>query len=394
MSTPVTRVHQPTRAQAFAWELGAFLRHLDYLLLAATGGLLAYGLWVLESVTQNDVAGDPGYYVFRQTIYVAAGVLLLAAVSAVDPNVYRRVRWPLYGAVIVLLLAVFVLAEEVRGSRRWIQIGFFNFQPSELGKIVLIVVLAGFVAERRHRLAEWGTTLGVIGLAAPLMALVFKEPDFGTTLIYAAIVLGALFFGGTPWRHLAVLAIIAGLVAGALLWFLPSAGIEVLEPYQRERLTGFVDPDIDPSGSTYNVNQSITAVGSGGFDGRGADNATQTKFNYLPEHSTDFIFSSLAEQRGFMGAAILLLLYGIVIWRGTKIVAVAKDLYSAILAGTVVFALLIQLFINVGMTIGIAPVTGIPLPLVSYGGSSLLTTLILIGLLEAVHVRGRLAGTR
>ena len=394
MATPVTRVHQPTRAQAFAWELGAFLRHLDYLLLAATGGLLAYGLWVLESVTQNDVAGDPGYYAFRQTLYVVVGVVLLAAAAAVDPNVYRRVRWPLYGAVIVLLVAVFVLAEEVRGSRRWIQIGFFNFQPSELGKIVLIVVLAGFVAERRHRLAEWGTTLGVIGLAAPFMALVFKEPDFGTTLIYAAIVLGALFFGGTPWRHLAVLAIIAGLVAGALLWFLPSAGIEVLEPYQRERLTGFVDPDVDPSGSTYNVNQSITAVGSGGFDGRGADNATQTKFNYLPEHSTDFIFSSLAEQRGFVGAAILLLLYGIVIWRGTKIVAVAKDLYSAILAGTVVFALLIQLFINVGMTIGIAPVTGIPLPLVSYGGSSLLTTLILIGLLEAVHVRGRLAGAR
>jgi rod shape determining protein RodA len=394
MATPVTRVHQPTRAQAFAWELGAFLRHLDYLLLAATGGLLAYGLWVLESVTQNDVAGDPGYYTFRQTIYVVVGVVLLAAAAAVDPSVYRRVRWPLYGAAIILLFAVFVLAEEVRGSRRWIQIGFFNFQPSELGKIVLIVVLAGFVAERRHRLAEWGTTLGVIGLAAPFMALVFKEPDFGTTLIYVAIVMGALFFGGTPWRHLAVLAIIAGLVAGALLWFLPSAGVEVLEPYQRERLTGFVDPDIDPSGSTYNVNQSITAVGSGGFDGRGADNATQTKFNYLPEHSTDFIFSSLAEQRGFVGAAILLLLYGIVIWRGTKIVAVAKDLYSAILAGTVVFALLIQLFINVGMTIGIAPVTGIPLPLVSYGGSSLLTTLILIGLLEAVHVRGRLAGAR
>ena len=156
-----------------------------------------------------------------------------------------------------------------------------------------------------------------------------------------------------------MLAVAAGLVAGALLWFLPSAGLDVLEPYQRERLVGFVDPDIDPSGSTYNVNQSITAVGSGGFDGRGEANATQTKFNYLPEHSTDFIFSSLAEQRGFIGASILLLLYAVIIWRGTKIVAVAKDLYSAILAGTIVFALLIQLFINVGMTIGIAPVTGI-----------------------------------
>jgi rod shape determining protein RodA len=394
MATPVTRVQQPTRAQAVAWELGAFLRHLDYLLLAATGALVAYGLWVLESVTRNDVAGDPDYYVFRQTIYVVAGGILLAVAAAVDPGVYRRVRWPLYGLALVMLVSVFVLAQEVRGSKRWIEIGFFNFQPSELGKLVLIVVLASWVADRRHRLAEWGTTLGVIGIALPLMVLVFKEPDFGTTLIYGAIVLGALFFGGTPWRHLAALAVVAGLVAGALLWFLPSAGIEVLEPYQRERLIGFVDPDIDPSGSTYNVNQSITAVGSGGLDGRGEDNATQTKFNYLPEHSTDFIFSSLAEQRGFLGASILLVLYAVIIWRATKIVSVAKDLYSAILAGTIVFALLLQLFVNVGMTIGIAPVTGIPLPLISYGGSSLLTTLILVGLLEAVHVRGRLAGTR
>ena len=394
MATPVTRVEQPTRFQAVAWELGSFLRHVDYLLLLATGALVAYGLWVLESVTRNDVPGDPEYFVFRQTIYVVIGGVLLAAVAAIDPSSYKRVRWPLYGIALVLLVAVFVLAEEVRGSRRWIQIGFFNFQPSELGKIALVIVLAGFIAERRQRVGEWGTTLGVIGIAAPLMVLVFKEPDFGTTLIYSAIVIGALFFGGTRWRHLAVLGVIAGLVAGAILWFLPSAGIEVLEPYQRERLTGFVDPDIDPSGSTYNVNQSITAVGSGGFDGRGEANATQTRFNYLPEHSTDFVFSSLAEQRGFVGASILLLLYAVIIWRGTKIVAVAKDLYSAVLAGTIVFALLIQLFINVGMTIGIAPVTGIPLPLVSYGGSSLLTTLILVGMLEAVHIRGRLAGAR
>jgi len=394
MAAPVTRVQQPTRTQAAAWELGAFLRHVDYLLLLATGGMLAYGLWVLESVTRNDVAGDPDYYVVRQTLYIVVGALLLALAAAVNPDVYRRVRWPLYAVGLVLLVLVFVLAEEVRGSKRWIAIGFFNFQPSELGKIVLVIALAGFVAERRNRTAEWGTSLGVLGISLPLLVLVFKEPDFGTTLIYGAIVIGALFFGGAPWRHLAVLAAVAGLVAGALLWFLPSAGLEVLEPYQRERLVGFVDPDIDPSGSTYNVNQSITAVGSGGFDGRGEANATQTKFNYLPEHSTDFIFSSLAEQRGFMGASILLLLYAIIIWRGTKIIAVAKDLYSAILAGTIVFALLIQLFINVGMTIGIAPVTGIPLPLVSYGGSSLLTTLVLIGMLEAVHIRGRLAGAR
>jgi rod shape determining protein RodA len=394
MATPVTRVAQPSRSQVAAWELGAFLRHVDYLLLLATGALVAYGLWVLQSVTSTDVAGDPDYYVFRQSIYVAAGAVLLVLVAAVDPAVYRRFRVPLYGLVLVLLLAVFALAEEVRGSKRWIEIGFFNFQPSELGKIVLVIVLAGFVAERRHRTGEWRTTLGVVGIALPLWVLVFKEPDFGTSLVYAAIVAGALFFAGTPWRHLAALALTAALIAGALLWFLPSAGVEVLEPYQRERLTGFVDPDVDPSGSTYNVNQSITAVGSGGLDGRGVANATQTKFNYLPEHSTDFIFSSLAEQRGFVGASILLLLYALIVWRGIKIVAVARDLFSAVLAGTIVFALLVQLFINVGMTIGIAPVTGIPLPLVSYGGSSLITTLVMVGLLEAIHVRGRLAGAR
>ena len=392
MATPAHRVARPTRAQAAAWELGAFLRHVDYLLLLATAALVAYGLYVLESVTRNDIAGDPDYYVFRQLVYVAVGGFLFVVAAALDPEVYRRVRLPFYAVCLVLLVVVLAVAEEVRGSKRWIEIGFFNFQPSELGKLALVAVLAGFVAERRHRVNEWRTTLGVVALAVPLTLLVFREPDFGTSLVYGACVGGALFFGGAPWRHLAVLGVLAGLVAAALLWFLPSAGVEVLEPYQRERLTCFVDPDVDPSGSTYNVNQSITAVGSGGFDGRGVANATQTKFNYLPEHSTDFIFSSLAEQRGFVGASILLLLYAIVVWRGVRIVAVARDLFPTVVAGTSVFALLIQLFINVGMTIGIAPVTGIPLPLVSYGGSSMITTLVMIGLLEAIQVRGRLAG--
>ena len=390
-----TRVAQPAhRAEAAAWELGAFLRHVDYLLLAATAALIAYGLWVLEAVTRRDVPGDPDYFVSRQGLYVGIGAVLLAAATAINPAVYRRLRVPLYALAAVLLLAVYVLGEEVRGSKRWIEFGFFNFQPSELGKIVLVVFLAGFVADRRFRVGEWRTTAGVVGLAAPLVLLVFKEPDFGTSLIYAAVVAGVLFLGGAPWRHLAALGVLAALIAGALLWFLPSAGVEVLQPYQRDRLTGFVNPDVDPSGSTYNVNQSITAVGSGGLDGRGVANATQTKFNYLPEHNTDFIFSSLAEQRGFLGASVLLLLYALIVWRGLKIIAVAPDLFTATVAGTIVLALVFQLFINVGMTIGIAPVTGIPLPLVSYGGSSLITTLIMVGILESIHVRGRLAGRR
>jgi rod shape determining protein RodA len=388
-----TRVAQPThRAETAASEIAAFLRHVDYLLLLATGALVTYGLWILEAVSRRDVPGDPDYYVSRQILYVAVGAVLFAVVTAVNPDVYRRLRTPVYAIAIVLLLSVYVLGEEVRGSKRWIEFGFFNFQPSELGKIALIVFLAGFVADRRQRLGEWKTTAAVVGLAAPLVLLVFREPDFGTALIYSAAVAGVLFLSGAPWRHLAVLAVLAGLLASALLWFLPSAGIEVLQPYQRDRLIGFVNPDVDPSGSTYNVNQSVTAVGSGGLDGRGVANATQTKFNYLPEHSTDFIFSSLSEQRGFLGASILLLLYALIVWRGLKIIAVAPSLFTATVAGTIVFALLFQLFINVGMTIGIAPVTGIPLPLVSYGGSSMITTLVMIGVLEAIHVRGRLAG--
>ena len=386
-----TRVETAARPRVGP-EVAAFLRHVDYLLLAAVGGVVAYGLWVLAAVTRTDVAGAPDYYLVRQSVYVGVGAIVLVALAAVDPHVFRRHRRPLYAFSLLLLLVVLAVGDEVRGSKRWIEFGSFRFQPSELGKILLIVFIAGFVAERARRLEEWRTTFAAVGLAAPAVLLVFKEPDFGTALIYGAAVTAVLFLGGVPWKQLAALATAIALVALSILWFLPSAGVEVLQPYQVDRLIGFLNPDEDPSGSTYNVNQSITAVGSGGLDGRGVAEATQTELNFLPEHKTDFIFSSLAEQRGFLGAAILLLLYALIAWRGIKIIALAPDLYSATLAGAIIAAFLFQIFINIGMTIGIAPITGIPLPFVSFGGSSMITTLAMIGLLEAVHVRGRLAG--
>jgi rod shape determining protein RodA len=375
-------------------EVGAFLRHVDYLLLAAVGGVVAYGLWVLAAVTRNDIAGEPSYYVVRQEIYVAAGAVVLALLAAVNPEVLRRYGRVLYGVAIVLLLLVFPLAESVRGSKRWITFGSFNFQPSELGKLFLILFLAGFVADRARRTGEWRVTWAVVGLAAVPIVLVFQEPDFGSALVYGCAAAAVLVFAGVPWKQLATLLAGLGGVAVSILWLLPSAGVEVLDKYQKDRLVGFLHPDVDPGGTTYNVNQSITAVGSGGYDGRGIAGATQTNLDFLPEHNTDFIFSSLAEQRGFIGAAILLLLYALIAWRGIKIIAVASTLFTATVAGAIVFAFLVQVFINVGMTIGIAPVTGIPLPFVSYGGSSMITTLAMIGLLEAIHVRGKLAGQR
>jgi rod shape determining protein RodA len=389
----IAREHRGSRVHVGS-EVGAYLRHLDYLLVAAVAGVIAYGIWVLTAVTRNDVPGDSSYFVSRQEIYIAVGAVLAAAVTAISPEIYRRYAKGLYLLTVTLLLVVLVVGDDVRGSKRWIELGSFRFQPSEIGKVLLILFLAAFVANRVRSESPWKTVWGAVGLAALPMLLVFEEPDFGSTLIYGSALLAVLFFGGVPWKHLASLAVVTALVALSVLWFLPSAGVEVLDSYQKDRLIGFVHPDVDPSGTTYNVNQSITAVGSGGLDGRGVAGASQTNMNYLPEHNTDFIFSSLAEQRGFLGAAILLLLYALIAWRGIKIVAIAPSLYTSAVSGAIVFSFLFQIFVNVGMTIGIAPVTGIPLPFVSFGGSSMITTMLMIGLLESIHVRGRLAGRR
>jgi rod shape determining protein RodA len=369
-------------------ELGDYLRRLDYLLLASVAGLVAYGLWVLRSVTRDDVEGDPSYFLVRQGIFVGVGVAAMVALSALDPEILRRRRNALYGVTLSLLVIVFVLGPTIRGSRRWLDFGAFQLQPSELAKLLLIVFLAGFLAARARRLNLW-TVLSAVGLAAVPIVLVFLEPDFGSALVLAAGAAGALVFAGTRWPYLTGLALVALGVGVAVLWLLPAAGVQVLKPYQMDRLVGFIHPDSDPSGTTYNVNQSITAVGAGGLDGRGVEGATQTNLDYLPEHATDFIFASLAEQRGFLGVSILLLLYALVIWRGIKIVALASSLFAATCAGAIVSMLLFQIFLNVGMTIGIAPVTGITLPFVSYGGSSMIVSLALVGVLQAIHVRGR-----
>jgi rod shape determining protein RodA len=386
-----TRVLQNHVRPHVSAELTAVLRHVDYVLLAAVAGLVGYGLWVLKSVTRDDVPGDPGYFVTRQGINVAIGLIAFAAVVAVEPDFWRRSRRPLYGLLIFLLLVVFV-ADAVRGSQRWIEIGFFRFQPSELGKILIALSLGGFIADHHRDITRLRTVLKAVAFVAIPGFLVFIEPDFGTALMYFAILGVGLFVAGATWSHMAALLGTSSVVAATLLWVLPGAGLDILKPYQVQRLTGFLDPDLDPSGTTYNITQSITAVGSGGLDGRGIAGATQTNLDYLPEHATDFIFSSLAEQRGFFGASILLLLYALIVWRGLKVVAIAPGVFGAVVAAGLVFSLVVQVFVNIGMTIGIAPITGIPLPFVSYGGSSMIVSLMMIAVLEAIYIRGRMAG--
>lgn len=375
-------------------EAGSFLRRLDWILLLAVAGIVVYGLYAIHGITAHDVRGNPGYYVLRQGVFAAAGVAGFLAAVLVDPDVFRRAQRWLYVGTLALMAFVFLAGTVARGSKRWIDLGFYRFQPSEFGKLVLLLFLAGFLANRSKRIGEARLVLAAIGLAAAPIALVFLQPDLGTALVYGAALAAALFLGGARWRHLAAIAAVAVLAALVILWLAPAAGLQVLKPYQQARLTGFTHPDKDPRGTTYNVNQSITAVGAGGLRGRGVSGATQTRLNYLPEHATDFVFASLAEQRGFVGASIVLLLYLLVVWRGLKVVAIARDQFSAIVAGGIVVTLLLQVLVNAGMTLGIAPITGIPLPFVSVGGSSMISNLIAIGVLESIHVRGRAAGRR
>jgi rod shape determining protein RodA len=373
-------------------DVGAVLGRLDWLLLLAAATLVGYGLWAIDGITRFDVLGSPDYFVRRQAIAAALGVVVMFVAILIPPSVYQRHWRFLYGGTIAVMVFVFVFAEAVRGSKRWIDLGPFQFQPSEFGKLFFVLAIAGFLVERGRRVSELGTVATAIGLGLVPIGLVFLQPDLGTALVYGAALAAVLFLSGVRWLYLALLGVGAIALLTGVLWLLPAAGVEVLKPYQTARLTGFTNPDSDPGGLTYNVTQSRTAVGAGGISGRGVEGASQTRLDYLPEHATDFVFASLAEQRGFIGTSILLLLYLLVVWRGLRIVTVAGDLYGAIVAGGIVIAFLFQVFINVGMTMGIAPVTGIPLPFVTVGGSSMVANLLAIGILQAIHARGRAEG--
>jgi rod shape determining protein RodA len=351
-------------------------RRLDWVLLAAAGGALAFGIWSIGGITRHDPGGSAAP---RQALYAAVGAVVLVAAFLIAPSVYRRFWKVIYGSLCGVMGIVLLAGAATRGSKRWIDIGFFTFQPSEFGKVLLALALGGFLAGHAREVTRLSVPLKTILLAAGPIGLVFLQPDAGTALVYTAVLLAVLFVAGTRWLHLALIAGLAVLIVLSVLWWLPSAGVQVLKPYQTARLT---------QTNSYNLTESKIAVGSGGIRGRGVQGATQTALDYLPAHATDFAFASVAEQRGFVGASVLLLLYLLVVWRGLKIVTTASDLYGAIVAAGIVFAFLFQVFVNVGMTMGIAPITGIPLPFVSVGGSAMISNLAGIGVLLGIHARG------
>ena len=365
---------------------------LDPLLVIAALALVACSCVAIKGATADDVPGDPLFYVERQIAYGVVGVLLMYAISRLDYSRLRELKYVIYGLLIGSIVLVFGLATATRGSKRWIETPFMNFQPSELGKVLLVVALSGFIVDRLRGTGSRQTTARVMLLGLIPTMLVMAQPDLGTSLVYVIGTLALLFVGCAPWRHFAALGVLGAVAIALALVALPAAGVEVLQPYQVDRLTSFLHPS-DVSGEEgYQQQQSKIAIGSGEKTGRGVENATQTGLNFLPEHHTDFIFSVVGETYGFAGVALVLSLYALLIWRGLHILTIAKNLYGALIAGGITMMLLFQVFVNVGMTVGIMPITGVPAPLLSFGGSSMLVTFMAVGLLQSIHAQAREIG--
>ena len=377
-----------TPVKDFRDDVRVRMLRIDPLMLLATIGLIAASVYTVGTATQDDVPGDPNYFAYRQLAYAGVGFVLMLLITRFDYSRLREWKLGIYMFTIASILLVYALGFSARGSRRAIEFPFFNFQASELGKLLLILALSAFAVDRVRRLKDRETTSRLVLLAVIPAMLVIAQPDLGSGLVYLAVLLAILFVAGTPWTHFAALG---GLTAAAIVIVLvaaPAVGVEVLKPYQQDRLTAFLHPGENTSREAYQVNQSLTAIGSGGKTGRG-DEATQTRLDFLPEHHTDFVFSVVGEEFGFVGAALVLSLFALLIWRALRTLTMAKNFYGVLVAAGITAMLMFQVFVNVGMTIGIMPITGIPLPLMSYGGSSVITTLMAIGLLQSIHAQAR-----
>ncbi len=366
------------------------LRRLDWLLALAVAGLVALGSLLVWSATRQrmlDADLEPTAFLKRHLVNAAIGLALASVAALVDYRSLRAYAPVVYVASCLGLVAVLSpLGKTINGAHSWIVLGGgFQVQPSELAKVALVVGMAMLLAEQRD--AEDGPrssdVLLVLALAAVPMGLVMLQPDLGTVLVLVFVVLGVLAVAGASagW--------VVGLVAAGVLVCVAAVQVGVLDDYQVDRFAAFANPALDPQGVGYNTNQARIAIGSGGLEGKGLFQGTQTNGRFIPEQQTDFIFTVAGEELGLWGGSLLLGLLGVVLWRGLRIAARAKDAFGRLVAAGVVCWFAFQSFVNVGMTLGIMPVTGLPLPFVSYGGSAMFANLVAVGLLQNVHLRTR-----
>ncbi|MGH2694213.1 MAG: rod shape-determining protein RodA [Actinomycetota bacterium] len=361
------------------------IRHLDPTLLLTTLLLAAFGAVMVFSTTLHDLralGADDSLFLKRQVAYAVVGVVALGIVAFFDYRHLRGLSPLIYGFTLIMLLLVLTPLGEVRqGASRWINLGAFQAQPSELAKIAVVVALAAFLAERKGEVGAGHVAVCCAIVAVPSF-LIYLEPDLGTMVVLLSGLGALLLAGGAKVRHFLIIGVLGALAVFVVI----QAGM--LKDYQKQRLTAFLDPTPDPRSYGYNLTQSKIAIASGGMRGKGIEGEnTQTSLGFVPEQHTDFIFTAVGEQLGFIGAATLLSLFAFLIWRALRIAAMARDLFGTLIAATIAALWAVQLFVNVGMTMGIMPITGIPLPFISYGGSSLITNFIAVGLLMNVHMR-------
>uniref|UniRef100_A0A7C1J081 Peptidoglycan glycosyltransferase RodA n=1 Tax=Ammonifex degensii TaxID=42838 RepID=A0A7C1J081_9THEO len=367
-----------------------FLRTLDYTLLAVAGLIILYGLIAISSATHvtNPTGADAFSFVKRQVIWIAIGFTIAAFLICWRYEELPRYATVLYVVNLLLLAAVLFVGHTALGAQRWIKIGPFLLQPSEFAKFVIIITLANFLARREERLGRLRDLLPVFSFVGLPLLLVLKQPDLGTSLVFIAVTFSMLYMAGVRASLLLALGGTGLLAVCGWIWAHLHYGVWIpLKEYQLTRLTIFLDPWQDWQGAGYHMIQSQIALGSGGIWGRGLFNGTQNQLNFLPEQHTDFIFSVVGEELGFVGTAVLLLLYFLLLFRAVKIVTMAKDAFGRLVATGIVTMFVFHILVNIGMTMGIMPVTGIPLPLFSYGGSAMLTNIAAIGLLENIYAR-------
>ncbi|MES9900637.1 MAG: rod shape-determining protein RodA [Sedimenticola sp.] len=368
------RESNPTRAEGLLADL-----HLDLPLLTALILLCGFGLLILYSASDQDMG-----QIQRQMVRLGLAFFAMVALAQIHPTQLRRWSPGLYGISLILLIAVLVAGDKGKGAQRWLDIGF-RFQPSELVKVAVPMMIAWFLAEKSLP-PRWSRLLVAATLILVPVLLIARQPDLGTSLLVAGAGIFVLFLAGLSWRFISALVVVSIPLAAALWkWG--------MHEYQRDRVLTFLNPESDPLNTGYHIIQSKIAIGSGGLYGKGWLNGTQSHLEFLPERTTDFIFAVAAEELGFSGILVLLLIYLFIIFRGLYIAAQAQDTYSRLLGGSLTLLFFLYLFVNTGMVSGILPVVGVPLPLISYGGTSLVTIMAGFGILMSIHTHRKLLST-
>ncbi|HEX2953348.1 MAG TPA: rod shape-determining protein RodA [Bacillota bacterium] len=364
-----------------------FLRNLDFTLLWTVVGLIVIGLVMVFSATRF-LGGDPYAFVEKQLVAVIIGLVGMTMIFFMDYRLSNMAFYTLYGINILMLAAVLVLGSKANGATSWINLGFMRFQPSEFSKLIMILLLSKHLSDKSSLSSIWDLLSPFFLLLVPLL-LILLQPDFGTALVFVFFFFAMLYMAGAKGWHLSLI-IFSGIFLITAVFvihhFVPSSPMP-FKDYQIKRLTSFMNPDEDPQGSGYNVRQAVIAVGSGRFFGKGLFHSTQGRLGFLPERHTDFIYAVFCEEWGFLGGFAMLILFLIFTWRGLKISQQAKERYGSLIAIGIMAMFLFHVLENAGMNMGIMPITGIPLPFISSGGSSMMANLFAVGFLENIWAR-------